>query len=65
MCNKSCFGMTRAEKIRYFAQKKILDRFEDNGIPITLENFADYCELLSNTYGADSAQGVYNLLAGV
>ena len=62
MPNKYRFGLTRAEKLRILA-KKILDKFHENGTPVTLENFADYCELLSSTYGAESTQAVYNLLA--
>ena len=62
MPNKYCFGLTRAEKLRILA-KKILYKFDENGTSVTLENFADYCELLSSTYGAESTQAVYNLLA--
>ena len=64
MANKYCFGLTRAEKLRIIA-KKILDKFHENGTPVTLENFADYCELLSSTYGVESTQAVYNLLADI
>ena len=61
MPNKYCFGLTRAEKLRILA-KKILDKFHENGTPVTLENFADYCDLLSSTYGVESTQAVYNIL---
>ena len=64
MPNKYCFALTRAEKLRILA-KKILDKFHENGTPVTLENFADYCELLSSTYGAESSQAVYNLLTEI
>ena len=64
MPNKYCFGLTRAERLRIIA-KKILDKFHENGTPVTLENFADYCELLSSTYGVESTQAVYNLLADI
>ena len=61
MPNKYCFGLTRAEKLRIHANK-ILYKFDENGTPVTLENFADYCDLLSSVYGAESTQAVYNLL---
>lgn len=64
MPNKYCFGLTRAEKARILAHK-ILDKFNENGTPVTLENFADYSELLASTFGVESTQAVYNLLAGV
>lgn len=50
MPNKYCFALTRAEKLRIPA-KKILYKFHENGNPVTLENFADYSESLSSTYG--------------
>ena len=61
MPNKYYCGLTRAEKIRILAQK-ILDHFNENGTPVTLENFADYSDLLANVYGMDASLGVYNLL---
>lgn len=61
MPNKYCFAMTRTEKLRILA-KNIRYKYAENGTPLTLENFAEYSELLLNTCGTDATNAVYESL---
>ena len=61
MPNKYCFAMTRAEKLRILA-KTIRYKYAVNETPLTLENFAEYSELLCSTCGTDTTHAIYESL---
>lgn len=61
MANKYSFAITREHKLLMLAEQ-ILDKYEKNGTPITLENFAEYCELLRNTCGENTTNTIYRVL---
>jgi hypothetical protein len=61
MPNKYCFAISRTEKLRILA-KNIRYKYAENGTPLTLENFAEYSELLRNTCGIDTTYAIYESL---